>query len=329
MKLGCLNDLLHIQHMNSTWIESNGCMRCWCENGRSRCIVEGCIAPPCDNPRQIANVCCPICDDDIKENTEDINSMTQSISPTSIHKCSTLENCSLECEFGFAKDEHGCIQCICLNMSCPKPLCTTEFDRLSKQYCSCLPPYGTNCGQLYCDKHCPYEYLVNQTTGCPYCACDPCPKLNCTKNCTYGLKTNAFGCSICICESNFMSNTELTLNSWPRQCHSGSFSYSNGEIWSDGCRQCLCYKGEQLCALISCPTPKCSQPILLPNRCCPSCPGYLSCFHFLTKIIHYFFKLFQCYQNRFHHHKYVMLANMLVVKNLNLINVQNVYVCII
>lgn len=68
-------------------------------------------------------------------------------------------------------------------------------------------------------------------------------------------------------------STDVFTQSWPRQCQSGLFSYSNGEIWFDGCRQCLCHKGEQLCALISCPTPKCSQPIILPNRCCPSCPG--------------------------------------------------------
>ena len=43
---GCLNDRFHVQHMNSTWIESNGCMKCWCENGESRCVAEGCIAPP-------------------------------------------------------------------------------------------------------------------------------------------------------------------------------------------------------------------------------------------------------------------------------------------
>ena len=81
---GCLNDRFHVQHMNSTWIESNGCMRCWCENGRSRCIAEGCIAPPCENPRQITNVCCPVCDD-LKVNHSpeiDLNDTT-----TSIHKC--------------------------------------------------------------------------------------------------------------------------------------------------------------------------------------------------------------------------------------------------
>ncbi|CAF1267694.1 unnamed protein product [Rotaria sordida] len=273
---GCLNDRFHIQHMNSTWIESNGCMRCWCENGQSRCIAEGCIAPPCENPRQIANVCCPVCDDDDDDDDEEylqnIDTITQSISQTLIYKCPILNNCLIVCEHGLTKDEHGCFQCACSTMSCPTPLCTLKFDKLSKQYCLCLPPINTNCQPFHCDKHCPYNYSIDYKTGCPYCACNSCPQLICTKNCTYGLKKNDIGCSICVCESNFTLNTELILHSWSKQCLSGLFTYSNGEIWFDGCRQCLCHKGEQLCALISCPTPKCSQPIILPNRCCPSCP---------------------------------------------------------
>ncbi|CAF5193259.1 unnamed protein product, partial [Rotaria magnacalcarata] len=104
---GCLNAHSHIQHMNSTWIESNGCMRCWCENGRSRCMAEGCIAPPCENPRQIANVCCPVCDDEEKDNEEyldDIISIPQSVSQTSVYKCPQLDNCLLVCEHGLTKD---------------------------------------------------------------------------------------------------------------------------------------------------------------------------------------------------------------------------------
>ncbi|CAF3566866.1 unnamed protein product [Rotaria socialis] len=279
---GCLNDRSHVQHMNSTWIESNGCMRCWCEEGRSRCIAEGCIAPPCDNPRQIENVCCPVCgdDDDEDDDLPNIDATTSSSSsqlqPT-INKCPKLDKCLLTCEHGLTKDEQGCAQCACSTMSCPSPLCTLKFDRLSQQYCSCVSPHDLNCGQLNCDKHCPYNYSIDKRTGCPTCECNPCSLLACTKNCTYGLKRNEVGCPICVCESdvikpNNTKKTDLIKQSWPRQCHSGSFSYSNGEIWFDGCRQCLCHKGEQLCALISCPALKCSQPIRLPNRCCPSCP---------------------------------------------------------
>ncbi|CAF1244469.1 unnamed protein product [Adineta ricciae] len=277
---GCLNDRLHVQHMNSTWIESNGCMRCWCENGRSRCIAEGCIAPPCDNPRQIANVCCPVCDDTTDEDlsSDDQDLHVSSSTPLVTNKCPELRNCSLICEHGLAKDAQGCFICACSTMACPAPLCTLKVDRASKQYCTCTSPNGLNCGALNCAKHCPYNYTINKQTGCPICECNSCPVLSCRKNCTYGLKRNEIGCPICVCKSNISIHindtkaTDLIPQSWSRQCLSGEFSYSNGEIWFDGCRQCLCHRGEHLCALISCPTPKCSQPILLPNQCCPTCP---------------------------------------------------------
>ncbi|CAF5224353.1 unnamed protein product, partial [Rotaria magnacalcarata] len=150
--------------MNSTWIESNGCMRCWCEEGRSRCIAEGCIAPHCDNPRQIENVCCPVCDDDDDDDDDDLPNIDTTTSSSSsqlqstINKCPKLDKCLLTCEHGLTKDEQGCSQCACSTMSCPSPLCNLKFDRLSKQYCSCVSPHDLNCGLLNCDKHCPYNY---------------------------------------------------------------------------------------------------------------------------------------------------------------------------
>ena len=267
--------------MNSTWLESNGCMRCWCDNGQSRCIAEGCIAPPCENPRQIDNVCCPVCDDpgDKDQYSQTFDKIPPSWLPLTTSKCPLLNSCSLVCEHGLAKDEHGCLQCACSIMSCPLPLCTLKFNvSLSKEYCSCQSPDSHNCEQLDCYKHCPYNYLIDNKTSCLTCQCNPCPRLICTKNCTYGLKRNEIGCLICVCEGSSIINnsvkyTDLIPSSWPRRCDSGLVSYSNGEIWFDGCRQCLCHKGKELCALISCPVPKCLQPIHLPNRCCPTCPG--------------------------------------------------------
>ena len=182
--------------MNSTWLESNGCMRCWCENGRSRCIAEGCIAPPCENPRQIDNVCCPVCDDVDVTNTSLIK--TDSSQSKANEQCPLLEKCSLVCEYGLTRDARGCYQCSCASMSCPAPLCTLKIDATMKAYCSCQTP---QCGPFNCDKHCPYHYSIDRQTGCPKCECNPCPTLICTKNCTYGMKRNDIGCPICVCES--------------------------------------------------------------------------------------------------------------------------------
>jgi von Willebrand factor type C domain/Antistasin family len=251
--------------MNSTWMESNGCMKCWCENGRSRCIAEGCIVPACENPRQIANICCPVCDID--------NQIDHSLALID-YSCPTMDHCQLLCEHGRVRDDQGCYLCQCSTITCPMPMCTLKFDsNTSKQFCSCFIMSNSNCSSFNCDKHCPYNYTIDTRNGCPLCACNPCPLLICTKNCTFGLKRNEIGCPLCVCESQSISIVEHNLASWPRQCQSGLFSYSNGEIWFDGCRQCLCYKGQSLCTLISCPMPTCARPIFLPNHCCPSCPG--------------------------------------------------------
>ena len=201
--------------MNSTWIESNGCMRCWCENGRSRCIAEGCIAPPCENPRQIANVCCPVCDQ------PELGSEIDASRPLK-DRCPPLDRCSLVCEYGLVKDDQGCLQCTCATMSCPTPLCTLKFDRSKKPYCACLSSHGLGCQSFHCDKHCPYNYSLDKETGCPKCECDPCPTLSCNKNCTYGLKRNDIGCSICVCQSEtrvlaILSHESVDFQARPRR----------------------------------------------------------------------------------------------------------------
>jgi hypothetical protein len=180
--------------MNSTWIESNGCMRCWCENGRSRCFAEGCIAPPCENPRQIANVCCPVCDELINGHT----------TPMSVDLCPPLHRCTLVCEFGLIRDAQGCLQCVCASMTCPSPHCTLVIGQSSKSYCSCSSTLDRHCPSMICDKHCPYNYAVDNATGCLTCDCSPCPTLVCTKNCTYNLKKNEVGCPICVCQSKIV-----------------------------------------------------------------------------------------------------------------------------
>ena len=184
--------------MNSTWIESNGCMRCWCENGRSRCIAEGCIAPPCENPRQIANVCCPVCD---HTDSGDFTPAVFDALDSKSNLCPSLEKCSLVCEYGLTRNEEGCAECACATMSCPTPMCSLKIDKSHKSYCSCRSAPELHCPSLLCDKHCPYSYSIDTQTGCLQCECNPCPTLSCTKNCTYGLKRNEVGCPICVCQS--------------------------------------------------------------------------------------------------------------------------------
>lgn len=49
--------------------------------------------------------------------------------------------------------------------------------------------------------------------------------------------------------------------------------HDNGESWNDGCRVCYCHNGVEMCSLISCPVPLCSNPVFRIGDCCPTCPG--------------------------------------------------------
>lgn len=49
--------------------------------------------------------------------------------------------------------------------------------------------------------------------------------------------------------------------------------YEEGDGWHDGCRDCYCHAGREMCVLISCPVPSCSQPVVRSDQCCPTCEG--------------------------------------------------------
>ncbi|CAM1154551.1 CRIM1 (predicted) [Pycnogonum litorale] len=47
--------------------------------------------------------------------------------------------------------------------------------------------------------------------------------------------------------------------------------HQDGHTWFDGCRQCYCHKGKEMCALIICPVPSCPNPFISHGQCCPRC----------------------------------------------------------
>ncbi|ESO01938.1 hypothetical protein HELRODRAFT_161144 [Helobdella robusta] len=82
-------------------------------------------------------------------------------------------------------------------------------------------------------------------------------------------------------------NTTLTRG---RPCISSSSSSSSisssvgnsnnqvahGHSWWDGCRKCFCNHGYEMCELVVCPPVRCSNPIVLSDSCCPTCPVCIS-----------------------------------------------------
>lgn len=49
--------------------------------------------------------------------------------------------------------------------------------------------------------------------------------------------------------------------------------YEEGDGWHDGCRDCVCHAGREMCALLTCSVPGCAHPVVKPDHCCPMCEG--------------------------------------------------------
>lgn len=78
----------------------------------------------------------------------------------------------------------------------------------------------------------------------------------------------------------FLSRTEILASIIPPAklgtCLSvDGHRHENEESWHDGCRDCYCHNGREMCALITCSVPNCGNPTIHPGQCCPSCPGII------------------------------------------------------
>ncbi|XP_076835133.1 cysteine-rich motor neuron 1 protein isoform X2 [Brachyhypopomus gauderio] len=248
------------------WKEDD-CTFCQCVDGEPHCTAMAC-KQSCHNPVKIPGECCPFCEEPSYE----------TVSPL---LCPPLENCSLsgqDCPSGFQQDHNGCLLCQCLsNYSCPElaKYCTLqcpmgyEKDDFGCEVCKCSMP--TRCRPLSCSKTCPYGYMRNKH-GCEMCRCIKCPPFTCDKQCRHGYKQNRKGCSVCLCKESESAVSTPPAPPPPRYClTSRGQRLQEGESWHDGCRDCFCHAGREMCVLISCPVPACTQPVLRPHQCCPTC----------------------------------------------------------
>ncbi|XP_060789927.1 cysteine-rich motor neuron 1 protein-like isoform X3 [Neoarius graeffei] len=248
------------------WKEDD-CTFCQCVDGEPHCTAMVC-KQSCHNPVKIPGECCPFCEEPSYE----------TVSPL---LCPPLENCSLsghDCPFGFQQDHNGCLLCQCLgNESCPKlsSYCNMqcpmgyEKDDYGCEVCECSTP--SECRPLTCRKTCPYGYVRNKH-GCEMCRCIKCPPFTCDKQCSDGYKQSRKGCNICLCKESERGVSTTTSPPVHNYCLTANGQqFEEGESWHDGCRDCYCHAGREMCVLISCPAPSCTNPVLRPHQCCPSC----------------------------------------------------------
>ncbi|XP_052661755.1 cysteine-rich motor neuron 1 protein isoform X1 [Harpia harpyja] len=255
-----------IQAHGDRWREDD-CTFCQCINGDPHCVATAC-GQSCLNPVKVPGECCPVC--------EEPTYIT--IGPPT---CEILVNCTLtekDCIYSFKLDQNGCRICQCKTR---EELCTGlisgcsldcsfgfQTDVHNCEICQCRPR-PKKCKPIVCDKYCPFGYLKNKH-GCEICRCKKCPDLPCGKICPMGFQQNSHGCVICKCR-------EATASLMPPVKTGSCLSmdgrrHENEEGWHDGCRECYCHNGREMCALITCPVPNCGNPTIHPGQCCPSCP---------------------------------------------------------
>ncbi|XP_039209255.1 cysteine-rich motor neuron 1 protein isoform X1 [Crotalus tigris] len=255
-----------IQAHGDRWREDD-CTFCQCINGESHCVATAC-GQSCLNPVKVPGECCPMC--------EEPTYIT--IGPPT---CLPLVNCTLketDCIYDFKVDQYGCRICQCKTreerctdlMSDCSLDCDFGFqtDVHNCKICQCHPR-PKKCKPIVCDKYCPFGYFKNKH-GCEICRCKKCPELSCGKICPMGFQKNNQGCNICKC-------AEIPASIIPPAklgtCLSvDGHRHENEESWHDGCRDCYCHNGREMCALITCSVPNCGNPTIHSGQCCPSCP---------------------------------------------------------
>ncbi|XP_074065793.1 cysteine-rich motor neuron 1 protein isoform X4 [Macrotis lagotis] len=249
------------------WREDD-CTFCQCINGEPHCVATAC-GQSCMNPVKVPGECCPVC--------EEPSYIT--VDPPA---CGILSNCTLtekDCIYGFKLDHNGCQVCQCKNR---EELCTSliqgctldcpfgfQTDAQNCEICQCRPR-PKKCKPIICDKYCPFGYLKNKH-GCDICRCKKCPEHPCSKICPVGFQVDSHGCLICKCrEATPSASIGPPVQTGTCLSMDGRH-HKNEESWHDGCRECYCHNGREMCALISCPVPTCSNPTIRPGQCCPSC----------------------------------------------------------
>ncbi|XP_047300599.1 cysteine-rich motor neuron 1 protein isoform X9 [Homo sapiens] len=261
---GCYANGLILAH-GDRWREDD-CTFCQCVNGERHCVATVC-GQTCTNPVKVPGECCPVCEE-------------PTIITVDPPACGELSNCTLtgkDCINGFKRDHNGCRTCQCINteelcserkqgctLNCPFGFLT---DAQNCEICECRPR-PKKCRPIICDKYCPLGLLKNKH-GCDICRCKKCPELSCSKICPLGFQQDSHGCLICKCREAsasagppILSGTCLTVD---------GHHHKNEESWHDGCRECYCLNGREMCALITCPVPACGNPTIHPGQCCPSC----------------------------------------------------------
>nr|XP_032628280.1 cysteine-rich motor neuron 1 protein [Chelonoidis abingdonii] len=219
----------------------DACRFCRCQGGVSICFSAQCGELHCDRYYVPEGECCPVCEDPVYP----VNN------PAGCYANGQIQ------AHGDRWREDDCTFCQCINGD---PHCVATACGQS-----CLNPVKVP-GEC-----CPVcEEPTYITIGPPTCEI----LVNCTlteRDCIYSFRLDQNGCRICQCKTKIPDSVMPPVKTGSCLSMDGR-RHEKEESWHDGCRECYCHNGREMCALITCPVPNCGNPTIHPGQCCPSCP---------------------------------------------------------
>ncbi|GLG92640.1 Putative cysteine-rich protein 11, partial [Gryllus bimaculatus] len=240
----------------------DGCSTCRCKQEPKECTLECPKGFLLDRLGQPLCRCAQPSSSSSTTTTTTTTAMTMTMTPSPA--CPPLVGCHKNCSHGFRLSRQGCPVCRC-------------------NQCRPMQPPD-------CERSCPHGFRVNDR-GCPICKCKASPDLP---------STHGSAVSFTLCKSSGLAlRCRCSVSPPHRRClpNDGDLGVAyplfvslalrvtagrvrvldgevreDGESWFDGCRQCYCHGGTEMCALISCPALSCAAPVFnATGACCPHC----------------------------------------------------------
>ncbi|XP_074920328.1 cysteine-rich motor neuron 1 protein isoform X3 [Chelonoidis abingdonii] len=230
-----------VEYYDGDMFRMDACRFCRCQGGVSICFSAQCGELHCDRYYVPEGECCPVCEDPVYP----VNN------PAGCYANGQIQ------AHGDRWREDDCTFCQCINGD---PHCVATACGQS-----CLNPVKVP-GEC-----CPVcEEPTYITIGPPTCEI----LVNCTlteRDCIYSFRLDQNGCRICQCKTKIPDSVMPPVKTGSCLSMDGR-RHEKEESWHDGCRECYCHNGREMCALITCPVPNCGNPTIHPGQCCPSCP---------------------------------------------------------
>uniref|UniRef100_A0A8C4W6S5 Kielin cysteine rich BMP regulator n=1 Tax=Gopherus evgoodei TaxID=1825980 RepID=A0A8C4W6S5_9SAUR len=215
--------------------DGDPCTTCTCLAGEPVCGALPCPPVTCQHPARLSGDCCPTC-----------------------AQCSYHQHVYANGQ-PFVDPHSPCQRCQCTVRGCSARDCPSAL---------CTRPLPGSC----CQNNCNGERVLLPDPlpqASPHHTPTPCPR---GQQVSPPLQLPSHDCPSALCTRPLPGSCcQNNCNG----CSYGGKEYPNGAEFphpTDRCKQCHCLNGNVQCLSRRCPPLLCTEPILVPNGCCPQCP---------------------------------------------------------